>query len=61
MNRRTAAQKKGARMRARGRDYRGGFTRGEIQRGEHQLQTCKVRGCAARQREKFCKEHRDDD
>jgi len=47
-------------MRAQGRDYRGGFTRDEIRRGEHNLQTCRVRGCSARQEGAYCPEHRDD-
>lgn len=47
-------------MRAKGRDYRGGYTREEIAAGEPDKQACKVRGCTNRQREKFCEEHRDD-
>lgn len=46
-------------MRARGRNYRGGFTRGEIRRGEHNLQTCRVRGCSARQKGPYCPRHND--
>lgn len=57
---RTSAQKKGARMRAQGRNYRGGYTRGQIAAGEHHNQTCRVRGCTRRQREAHCAEHRDD-
>lgn len=48
-------------MRAQGRNYRGGFTRQEIAAGEHRNQTCRVRGCTARQPEAYCKEHRADD
>lgn len=62
MKRLTGAQKKGRRMRAKGRDYRGGYTREQIAAGEHRKHACRVRGCTARiPLDEFeCKRHRDD-
>lgn len=55
----TDAQQHGRRMRAQGRNYRGGYTRAEIRAGEHKKQTCRVRGCMNRQVDSRCSAHRD--
>lgn len=58
MKRLTDAQQHGRRMRAQGRNYRGGYTRSEIRAGEHKNNTCRTRGCTRRQPELRCEEHR---